>query len=1002
MAVRKTVTVVFSDIVGSTELGDRLDPEAYRVVLERYFAEARSVFVRHGGRVEKFIGDAVVALFGVPVAREDDALRALRAAAEIRERLDELNAGFERDLGVRLAIRTGVATGEVVVEEERTDGGAASGDTMNVAARLEQAAHPDEILISTQTRLLGGEAIVVEGVEPLDLKGKPEPVAAFRLEQVLPDVSPYARRQDAPFIGRRDELQLLRAALQRASESTACFLATVVGPAGVGKSRLIREFLSGVGESVRVLVGRCVPYGEGVTFLPLVEALTPVLGADPRSAIRDLLAGDPRADLVGEHIAAALGATEGGASADETFWAFRRLFETVAHEGPVVIVIDDIHWAEPNLLDLIEYVTSFSSEAPILFVCLTRPELLEERPTWAAPRANASVAMLAPLDDEEAATLVEGLRQRTLGSDDLRRILSAADGNPLFLEQLLALNADADGVGKLVIPPTIQALLSARLDQLDEGERLVLGRAAVQGRAFHRRALVELLPPEARDDVGPRLLSLARRQFIRPVRASGGDDAFAFVHVLVRDTAYAETSKQVRAALHAQLADHLAQDPSTPVEIVGHHLADAVRYRLELGLRGDETEEIAARAAGLLAAGGRHALDLGDDRAAAKLLGRASELVPVEDPSGRALRLELGRALAGAGRLEPARKTLEEATAAARSEGARAVELRGELGLLNLRAQTDATISMAELEVRAEGTLEELGQLGDERGLANAWWLLHWARFRIGRYADSLAAAEQTVEHARRAGDRREELRGLGAIAMATCHGPTPVIEGLRRCDELVERADGASLVEAFAARVRGYFLAMTGEFDRGREECRRSVEIYEELGNRVSALGVVCERELVERRSGRLDVAENELRSADKQLREIGDVGYLSWVTPQLARVLALRGKVDEAIDLARRSRVEMQPDHTFGQATARLAEAIALTKKGQLEDAEQIAVEALELVVRTDALDAHADVLLALAEIDRALRREELAAARISGAIELFERKGDVVSVAEVRSLV
>ncbi len=375
--------------------------------------------------------------------------------------------------------------------------------------------------------------------------------------------------------------------------------------------------------------------------------------------------------------------------------------------------------------------------------------------------------------------------------------------------------------------------------------------------------------------------------------------------------------------------------------------------------------------------------------------------MPIDDPFGRDLRLELGRALAGSGRLEPARATLSEVIAAAQRDDARAVELRAELALLNLRAQTDAEFSMVELEATAERALPELERHENERGLASAWWLVHWARFRIGRYADSLVAAERTVEHARRAGDRREELRALGAIAMATCHGPTPVTDGLRRCDELVERSGGASLVEAFAARVRGFLLAMTGEFERGREECSRAVELYEELGNRVSALGVVCELELVERKSGRLEVAEEELRSADVRLREIGDVGYLSWVVPQLARILALEGKAEEAVELARRSRAEMQPDHSFGQVMARLAEAIALTTHGKLDAAEAVALAALELVERTDALDVHSDVLFALADIERARGRRSEASAHVARAIELSAQKGDVVSVAHARAL-
>jgi len=1002
--LRKTVTVLFSDIADSTSLGETLDAEVFGRVLQRYFDEVRSVLERHGGRVEKFIGDAVLAVFGVPVAREDDALRALRAAAEIRERLELLNDDFERGLGIRLGVRTGISTGEVLVSEGSGEGLTASGDTMNVAARLEQTASAGEILIGARTRLLGGDAIVVEELAPLELKGKAAPVVAFRLLRVLPHVSPYGRRDDAPLVGRQQELAGLHDALSRAMGNAECVLATVVGGAGVGKSRLVREFLAAVEDSVRVLVGRCAPYGEGITYLPLAQALEPVLGADPRPRVLELLLEDERRGAVADTVAAALGGSEGGGSGEEMFWAFRRLLEALTKELPLVLVVDDIHWAEPTLLDLLEHVASFSSGAPILVLCLTRPELLDERPSWTAPRENAVLAVVAPLADHEAAALAKHLTpERGLDAGELRRIVEAADGNPFFLEQLLALNSSVGSGAELVIPPTIQALLAARIDRLEAGERRVLQSAAVEGREFRRGAVVELLPWEARGEIDANLLSLTRRQFVRPSHAGDpGGDSFSFAHGLVREAAYGETPKERRADLHLRLADYLGKDLSTPVEIVGYHLADAASYRLELGLGDERTEEIAARGAELLATGGRHALDLGDDRAAAKLLERASELMPIDEPSGRALRLELGRALAGSGRLEPARAALAEITAAAQLEGGRALELRAELGLLNLRAQTDAQLSMVELEATAERALPELERLEDERGLASAWWLVHWARFRLGRYADSLAAAEQTVEHARRAGDRREELRALGAIAMATKHGPTPVTEGLARCDELVERSGGASLMEAFAARVRGFLLAMTGEFERGREECRRSVELYEELGNRVSALGVVCELEVVERKSGRLEVAEEELRSANVRLREIGDVGYLSWVVPQLARILALRGKVDEAIELARSSRAEMQPDHSFGQVTARLAEAIALTSNGTLEAAEEVALAALELVERTDALDVHADVLLALADIDRAHGRTSQASVRVARAIELSERKGDVVSVAHARSLV
>ena len=1000
MELRKTVTVLFSDIADSTSLGERLDAEALRRVLGTYFEEVRVVVERHGGTVEKFIGDAVVALFGVPITREDDALRALRAATEIGERLEDLNDEFERGLGIRLGIRTGVSTGEVLVGAGGGDGFTTAGDTMNVAARLEQSASAGEILIGKETRALGGDAIVVEDVGPLELKGKADLVEAFRLVRVLPHASPYVRREDAPLVGRRAELAALRDAFRRAEQRNECVLATVVGSAGVGKSRLVREFLGEL-DAARILVGRCVSYGEGVTFLPLAEALENVLGPDPRAGVRAVLADDDRADQVADRVAAAIGADDAAGSGEETLWAFRRLLEALARERPLVLVVDDIHWAEPTLLDLLEYVASFSSGVPIVLLCLTRPDLLEERPTWAAPRENSTLVVLPPLGEAEATALVGHLSgDHGLPAESLRRIVDAADGNPLFLEQLLALNAGGGGNGQLEVPPTIQALLAARIDRLEPGERTVLACAAVEGRDFHRGSVVELLSEDARADIGANLLSLARRQFIRPLRGVGRDvDAFSFVHGLVRDAAYAETPKEQRAQLHVRLAEYLEQHAAVPSEIVGHHLAKASRYRLELGLRDEVTQELATRAVELLAAGGQRALDRGDDRAAATLFDHACELVPLEDASTLPLYIEFGRALAGAGMLEQAGVVFAHVREVARRAGAAALELRAELGLLSLRAQTDPSLSMAELVAAAERALPVFEAEGDERGLARGWFLVHWARFRTGRYAESIAAAERVVTHSANAGDTREQLRGLGQIAMATLWGPTPVDEGMRQCDELVERAGGSRLVEAFADRVRGGFCSMTGEFELGRELCRRAVEAYEELGHPISAVGVVSDLQRVERRAGRLDVAERELRAGYARLQELGDLGYVAWAAAALARVLAEQGKFAEAVELARVCCEELQTDIAYAQIVGRLVESSALAADSQIAEAEERALEALALVEQTDMLDLHGDVLVALADLDRAAGRTDAASARRAQALELYERKGDVVSAAGVR---
>ncbi len=986
-------------MVGSTSLGEQLDPEALRRVVGRYFDEVRRILERHGGTLEKFIGDAVVALFGVPVAREDDALRALRAAAEIRERLEVLNDEFERGHGLRIGVRTGITTGEVVVGEGAAEGFTASGDTMNVAARLEQAASAGEILVGEQTRILGGDAILVEEVAPLELKGKAERVPAFRLVRVLPHASPYGRRDDAPLVGRLRELALLRAALDRTIEQERCELVTVVGPAGVGKSRVIREFLAPL-DDVHVLVGRCVAYGEGVTFLPLAEALAPVLGDDPRAGAAAILAGEDRADHIAGQVASTVAARGAAPSTDEAFRAVRVLLEALARERPLVLVIDDAHWAEATLLDFVEYVATFSSGAPVVLLVLTRPDLLEERPAWAAPREGATVTVLEPLERGELVELTGLLAgDRTLAPEDVYRLVEAADGNPLFLEQLLALNADGPAGGELVVPPTIQALLAARIDRLERDERRLLECAAVEGREFHRGTLVQLSDRERGDAVGSQLLDLVRRQFVRPLRGTGNDDAFAFVHALLRDATYASIPKERRADLHVGVAEHL-EGSGGAGEIVGLHLADAVRYRRELGRDDGRTGDLASRAAELLADGGRRALAVGDDRAAAKLLRRAAELTSVDEPSGGAVRIDLGRALEGAGRLEQARSVVDEVRAAAGRSGDRALESRVEIELARLRSRMDAGLTMDELLATTARAIPVFEEVGDETGLAAAWQLVHWARFRTARYEESIAAAERAAELARRGHARRDELLALGSIAMACLVGRTPAEEGLRRCDELVVRAEGAALVEAFVARVRGCFLSMQGEFERAHEECRRAVALYEELGLRISAIGVVCEAAEVERRAGRLDEAERQLRDGYDRLLEIGDVGYLSWTAAMLARVLAERGSFAEAREVARRCREELQQDHAFAQAASRLAEGLALLGEGRPDEAEAMGSEALELALESDMLDVQGDIVLLLADVDRAAGRDEQARTRTHEAIALYEQKGDLVSAGAARS--
>ena len=537
---RKVVTVLFCDVVGSTALGESTDPEALQGLLARYFERMKEIVEGHGGSVEKFIGDAVMAAFGVPAAHEDDALRACRAAVEMREAFPAL--GIEG--------RIGVSTGEVVTgTEERL----ATGDAVNVAARLQQAAQPGEVLIGEATRALAGNAVDAERVEPLALKGKSEPVLAYLL---LSAREAPERLHETPFVGRERELALLHEAWERARKPV-CELVTIVGDAGVGKSRLAAETLAAV--EARVVRGRCLPYGEGITYWPVVEVVKQ-LGALP---------SDPAAATA---IRSLLGEGDTATSAEEIAWAFRKLLE---EQAPLVVLFDDVQWGEETFLDLVEHVALLSSGAQILILCMARLDLLDRRPSWPV------TVRLEPLPNEDVSRLI-GARV----PDELRaKIAEAAGGNPLFIGEMLAMTEEAGG--EVVVPPTLRGLLAARLDQLETPERSVLERGAIEGEIFHRGAVQALAPEETQ--VTPRLAALVRKELIRPDRSQlAGEDGFRFRHLLIRDAAYDSLPKATRAELHERFATWLEEHGAELVEldeILGYHLERACQYRTELGDR---------------------------------------------------------------------------------------------------------------------------------------------------------------------------------------------------------------------------------------------------------------------------------------------------------------------------------------------------------------------------------------------------------------------------------
>jgi class 3 adenylate cyclase/tetratricopeptide (TPR) repeat protein len=975
---RKTVTVVFCDVSGSTELGERLDPEALQTVLSRYFESARGVFERHGGTVEKFIGDAVVAVFGVPAAHEDDAARAARAALELRRELERLNAELA-DKGVQLEVRIGVNTGEVVVGDPSSGASFATGDAVNVAARLEQAAAPGEILLGDLTQRLAGDAVEAEAVEPLALKGKSNPVPAWRLLGVRDVVPAFERPIATPFVGRRDELQQLLDAFARARDGSRCEICTVIGVPGIGKSRLARELVASVGGEAKLVVGRCLPYGEGITYWPVTEIVRQLGGADAAAA----LVGETDAQLVAERIAAATGEGEASAPGEEIAWAFRRVLEAVAESRPLIAVFDDIHWAQPTLLDLLEYLADFSAGARMVLLCLARPDLLELRPAWAAPRENARVVTLQALAADEVSGLVDALHA------DLS-VVEAAEGNPLFVEQLVAMRAE-NGDGE--IPASIQALLTARIDALEASERAVIEAASVEGRLFHRGSVGSLVPATVRDEVGARLTALVRKQFVRPDRAEfAGDDGFRFGHILIRDAAYESISKARRAELHEQFArwlERAARDRTREYEeILGYHLEQAVGYRRELGLLDETARRLAGEAASRLGRAGRRALDRGDTNAALNLLERAMGLEPDDSVERGALFHALGNARRNAGDFAGAEQSLVQALEHADAHGDDRLRVHARLDLVRTRIATDA-VGLEEVRATAEEALTALEPLGDDLGLAKAHLLVVDIHNWQLQMTACFEAAERAAAHARRAGDRREETEAITWGTMALFMSSLRVRDAIVRCERMLVESPGPA-AEAAVLVFLGCLRALLGDADGARADYRRGEEQLRSLGMRAWAAGVANLTGQAELALGDLVEAERVAKHGYDEHVAMGDpTGYSSTTAAILARALCLQERYEEAerwVEICERTTGEsdMVNELLVGGVRARLHAAA-----GRLEDAREVALRTTDVARGVDHAWLQGETFLDLAEIEALAGRNEEAAAAVRTALSYFETR-------------
>ncbi len=927
-AQRKTVTVLFCDVTGSTAMGERLDPESLRQVMRRYFDAARAVIELHGGAVEKFIGDAVMAVFGVPVLHEDDALRAVRAAAGLRDALVGLNVKLERDYGTTVTIRTGVNTGQVVTgTEERL----ATGDAVNLAARLEQAAAPGEIIIGPETWRLVRDSVTVEPLEPLDLKGKSQPVLAYRLLHVDVDELGTSRRAETPMVGRATPLRMLRDAFANVIDGQSCSLFTVLGAAGVGKSRLTAEFLSSI--DATVLRGRCLSYGEGITYWPVITIVKQLLDAQGGSAAAELMERDSN---VAAAIRTLLGEQTAATSSTEIAWAVRKLLESAADVRPMVVVFDDVHWGEPTLFDLIEHIGDLSRGVAMLVLCLGRPELLDRRAGWGGGKLNATTVLLEPLNAGETEALLDELMPAHGSFDpELReRIRTTAAGNPLFLEEIVAMARELSN-RDVIVPPTIKALLAARFDQLKPEERGVLERGAIEGQSFHRGA-VEVMAPDARDVAG-QLMTLVRKDLLRPDRSVfAGEDAFAFRHLLIRDAAYDSLPKASRAELHASFAGWLEQhghDLEELDEIAGYHLEQAYRYRTELGPADEQTRALGIAAAMHLEAAGRRALDHDDTSAAVNLLERSDALRPTH-LIDVALEELLIQGLGMAGRLAEAVARSDTSAAALAASGDRTGQLEIQLIGAIWRTNVDPTANEGVLAATVAEARPVIEHGGDDGALATLELAAGFVDHYRCRFEASLELLTRSAAHATIAGKRWLARNADGVAAAAVANGPIPAAQALA----WLETSEAANpFYQPLHALWRADILASIGQYEEARSLVTATVEQVRERGMTTLAAISAQPAWRIETLAGDLAGAERVARSGIEQLEPLGERAWLSTQECELGETMYALGRLEDAEYWAnswpRARRLRRRADSDDGPAASRQAARAARRERRSAE---------------------------------------------------------------------
>ena len=989
---RRPVTVLCVALQVAPRSGAPLDPEAHGVVNEQLVSGLTAVLERHGGKLAASDSEHLMGVFGVTTVHEDDALRAVRASLETREALTTAADALPRRYGASLVYRFGLATGEALVGGPGPLGFA--GDVGARAVMLAEAAGPGQILISHQTQQLAAGAIETEDAGH----------GRYVLRSAHAGLRPLAVRLDAPLVGRGEEMRRLKAAYSRAAGERVTMTVTVIGEAGLGKTRLVQEFAGGLGGEAHVLTGRCLSYGEGITFWPLKEVVRQAGGGDGSpERVMALLAGEEDAAGVAEQLHRALGpGLQGRTAAAEIFWAARRFLEALARHRPVLIAFEDMHWAEPTFLDLVESLALQPGESPITIVCIARPELLDQRPAWAAEADRTVSIQLMPLGEGAAAALLDSVSggQRIAPSTQAR-LIDTAGGNPLYLEQLVAsLSEQSASEIRPALPPTIEALLSARLQRLGPGASSVLVRAAIVGKDFGEREIRELLPVEARAPLGRNLQTLFAKGLVQRGPGQSASDEYSFRHILIREAAYRSIPKSLRAELHHRYADRLEAISPDPFpgrsEILGYHLEQSVRYRTELWPADPQSAELSRRAAGHFETAGRAAHDRGDDVAAVNLLDRAAALLPGDDPALGRLYTSLGTALIEAGQLEKAKATLDHAQriTAANGDARQYAHARIEALLLGIELYPDGAtdeITRALPELR-----REFDRILDYRGICRTLQVeaaLHWKHTRSGAAEH---AWRRAAEYARKANDRRQLADILAWLASAALWGPTPAQEGIRRCQEYLAEIGNHPFGKAVILHYLAGLHAMQDDFVTAQATLSTAKSLLDKLGAPITA-AITEPAALIAMLEGDSATAEKYLRLEYDSLYQMGEQFYLASTAAKLARAIAAQGqgRYDEAIRLIATSREAAADDDLNAQAISQGLLARILADRGRHREAEELARSAAALAEQTDMLSEHADILIDLTHALAALGRATEAHATAARAADLYQRKGNLPGV-------